>query len=419
MSQEQITHLDPSKVLAEGNSRFGLKKARLDSLKESILELGGVQSPVGVEPLPAPVNGHTHKLVYGFYRHAAVEALNKENGAGLTLPAIVRKPADSAERLKHQLAENMERENQSPMDQAVAIKQLMDAGVPRLEIRRIFARPGGKKGAEIQPASNAWLNIVLRFLELPKTVQSMIHEGVIGVEAAYELGKVPPDKRAAVIERAKAEREKQLATEAKDEEKYLEAEKKLTTAQEQEKEAVSKVDETKAAIEAAEKLRVEKQTALEKIQGEPYMKYSDEQKAEMKERLKAAEADVKGADKLVKDTKNELAKLLQTATKAAETAKAQREKLEAARKAVKAQPKKKAEIGKADVKAAAAKEGVNTGATPLNMSEIRGVLLKDLGKLKEFPKVLQVADVFKRAIDGILTPKQAGLELAKLTGEAK
>src|SRR5207249_5746573 len=55
----------------------------------------------------------------------SVEKLNKEQGAGLTVPAIVRPLADDTLRLKHQLTENMDRENQSPMDQAVAIDKLL------------------------------------------------------------------------------------------------------------------------------------------------------------------------------------------------------------------------------------------------------------------------------------------------------
>lgn len=414
-AQESLVQLDPSKVLAEDNVRFNLKRARVESLMESILASGKVLQPVEVEALVPPSNGHIYRLTSGFYRHAAVSKLNTDQKAGLLLPAIVR-VVEPQERLRHQLAENMDRENMSPMDSAVAIKKLMDMETPRGEIRRIFSRPGSRKGAAIEPASNAWVNIILSFLTLPKTVQEKIHTGAIGVEAAYELGKVPPDKRAAVIERAEAERARQLEIEAKDEEKYLTAEKKMTEAVGKEQEAVSKVDEAKAAIIAAEAAVTAKTAALRLIQGEPYLTMDEKGKADLKERLKASETDLKGAQKAEKEAKNELAKLLGTAKKASEVAAEQKAKLEAARKPVKTAAKKP--MGKADIKAAAAAEGTPTGLQPLNASEVKQVL-KDLAKLKEFPRVVAIAKAFTGCFDGGTTTKQLGMELAVMTGEAK
>lgn len=416
---DQLVQVPPEKILADDNSRFSLKRSRVDSLAASILESGGVLTPVEVEPLKPAQNGFEYRLTSGFYRHAAVAKLNKEQQAGLLIPAMVRKPADATDRLKHQLAENMERENQSPMDQAIAIKKLMDAGMPRLEIRRIFARPGGKKGAQIQPASNAWVNIVLRFLELPKAIQTKIHEGVIGVEAAYELGKVPPEKRQAVVERAEAERLRQLEIEEKDEEKYLQAENRLIEAQSKEKEAVSQVDATKAAIEAAEKTVAEKLAALKAIQKEPYLELDAKGKEELKERLKAAETDLKGAEKASKDAKNELAKLLNTAKKAAEVAEEQKAKLDAARKAVKSNGKKAVKpVGKEDVRAAAKAEGVDTGSVPLNATEVKQYV-KDMTRIKEWPKVAAIGHALQNCFSGVTTPKQLYIELAEITGESK
>lgn len=405
----------PSKVLADDNSRFGLKRSRLDSLSASILDAGGVLVPVLVEPLKPPVNGHDYKLIAGFYRHAAVEKLNKEQNAGLLLPIVVRTPADGTERLKTQLAENMERENMSPMDDAVAIKRLMDAGVPRIEIRKMFARPGGKKGVTIAPASNAWVNIVLRFLELPKAIQEKIHDGRIGFEAAYELGKVPADKRAAVVERAEASRLRQIEIEEKDEEKYLTAESKLAEALDKEKEAVSKVDETKTTITAAEAVVEEKRAILKAIQKEPYLELDEKGKTALKEKLKAAEAEEKAAIKLAKDAKNALAKLHETAKKAAETAAEQKAKLDAARKAP---AKKAAPIGKSEVVKAAKAEGVDTGLQPLNASEVR-LMAKDISKCKEWPKVAAIGAAFLACMDSKLTTKQAMATLAEITGEVK
>ena len=212
---EGLQQLDPGVILADENSRFGLKRLRLDTLVQSSLEMGGVNTPVEVEPLDTPVDGKQYRLTAGFYRHAAVSELNDKQAAGLTLPAIVKPIGDAGLRLRRQLAENMERENQSPMDKAIAIKKLVDLSVPKVEIRKIFSTPGGRKGLVLQPASNAFINMTLSFLDLPKAVQEKIHDGRVGVAAAYELTKVHPEKRAAVLERAEQERIKTIEAEDK------------------------------------------------------------------------------------------------------------------------------------------------------------------------------------------------------------
>jgi len=169
-------YLDPAKVLADDNTRFTLKPSRVQSLKDSILSQGLILEPVEVEELTGD-KAHTHRLTSGFYRHAAALSLNAEEKMGIELPCIVRDHLEGAARTTRQLAENMERENQSPMDRAVAIKKLLDQEVPRVEIRKIFSVTGGRKGNQTSPMSNAMLNIYLNMLELPKTIQGKIHGG--------------------------------------------------------------------------------------------------------------------------------------------------------------------------------------------------------------------------------------------------
>src|SRR6266852_77829 len=146
-----LLHLDPAVILADENTRFNLKESRIQSLAESILTQGGVMEPVEVEKITpdmevAVPNGQKYRLTVGAYRHAAVTLLNKTQAAGLLLPAIIRPAGTPAERLRRQLAENMERENQSPMDQAIAIRKLLQVGLDKMAVRTIFAVPGGRKG---------------------------------------------------------------------------------------------------------------------------------------------------------------------------------------------------------------------------------------------------------------------------------
>src|SRR5262245_59502204 len=172
-----VLHLDPSEILADDNIRFSLRDGDVERMKASIIERGGVQEPVSVERLDQKQNGHAYRLLKGFIRHAAVTSLNAES-AGLTLPALVRTTADATDRLKTQVAENVARASMSPMDTALTIKRRVDSGVSRIDIRQLFARAGTKKGAKVSPVSNAWLNIHLNMLELPKAIQKDIHIGL-------------------------------------------------------------------------------------------------------------------------------------------------------------------------------------------------------------------------------------------------
>lgn len=415
-----MIQLDPTAVQADDNTRFNLKKSRIDSLKNSILEQSGILTPVEVEPLTPPINGFTHRLTSGFYRHRAAIELNAEQNAGLTLPAIVREVPDAKTRLLHQLAENMERENQSPMDRAVAIKKLLDAGVDRKEVRRLFSTTGGRKGNTTSPMSNAMLNILLRLLELPKAIQEKIHDGRVGLAAAYELGKVAPEKRQDVLDRAEKERIAQVDREEADERKWIAAEQKLIEAEAKEAEALSASEQAKLDAAQARELVSQKAEVLKAVQAKPYLSLDEEAKKLVTEELKAAAADVKGAQKVVKDAENRLAKALGTVKTAAETAEEQKAKLEAARKAVKpgkAGRGKSAGIGSADVKRAAKAEG-ESPTVNLNMSEIR-TMLRDMQKEGVPARVIQIAAAFVKALDSKLTTKELIHDLGVITGEVK
>ena len=417
---EQIVHLDPSHVLADPreNIRFGSKAMSRQALMDSILEQGGVMEPVEVQVLKPPVDGKTHRLIFGFGRHAAVAELNATQEAGLTLPCIVRDVAD-ADRTKRQIAENVNRESLSPMDKAVAIQRLIDEGVEKPEIRRIFTSVGGKKGNEARALSNAMLNIYLRFLDLPKTMQEKIHDGRVGVAAAYMLGKVPPEKRAAVLERAEKDRQEQLDLEEKDEAKYLEAEAKVAETADKAKAAESEVETAKEDVAKAEALVTDKTQAYGKIKNE-ILAMDRPATAADAERLKAAEADKKGSEKTLKDAKTRLNKAQGTATSAAELAAEKKAQLEAARKAVKSTKgksgKSKGEgISREDVKKAAKGENTTTGVVALGIGDIRQTM-KDIvsGKLGADDRVAAVAKCFKDCFDGKDTEKELVINLNTL-----
>lgn len=403
--QEQIAYADPGAFHVGANTRFSLKPSRVEALAASIAEAGGILTPIEVRETDEGLD-----ITSGFYRHAAAEHLNK-NGGAVLIPYIVRNTDDKM-RLLHQLTENMERENQSPMDMAIAIKALMDAGVERKEIRRLFARPGGKKGTEVQPASNSWVNIILGLLDLPKATQQKIHLGVIGLSAAYELGKVPADRRQAIIDRIEAEREKALEQEAKDEERFLAAEAKAGEATAKLEKVQSEEADLRAAIVAAEAQVKENTAAFRELQKVDYLNMEGDAKKAHREALNAAEANVKAAQKVSKESKNKLAKLLENKRKVEEATKEAREKLDAAKKAKKA-PAKSTAISGDEVKKTAAAEGVGTGYVVLNASEMRGVI-NDLAKSPTHHRVAAIGAVLQRVFSGEMTTQSAIKEIAAL-----
>jgi len=413
-----LVQLDPAVILADDNTRFGLKQSRVESLAQSILERGEVLEPVEVEALgDASSNGHSYRLTTGFYRLAAVSYLNTNQAAGLKIPAIVRATPTPQERLRRQLAENMERENQSPMDQAVAIKRLLDSGLTKMEVRTIFSRPGGRKGNKVQPASNSFINMTLSFLDLPKAMQTKIHEGLIGVAAAYELTKVPAERRAEVLERAEAERQKGLEREEREEERLLAQEKKSQEANEKRDKALAEVskasEEHKTAVASLEAAHAKSKAAYEAsiAKGlDPKVKKENQKAFKVAGKLRLiAEADALAAQKVYEDLQMRFTKSEQAVAEKAAKLK------EAKAQAPAGAAKKGDAVGPSDVKKAAVAAGATTNYVPLNKQEIHK-FMGDLALPGGNEKVVSIAKVFIRAFAGEITDKQAHKELMGIVG---
>lgn len=413
---EGLVQLDPSLILADSNSRYGLKRLRIDSLKQSILEQNGVMVPVEVEPLATPTNGHMYRLTAGFYRHEAVTELNKE-GAGLALPAQIKSIGDESVRLRRQLAENMERENQSPMDQAIAIKRLEDIGTPKIEIRKMFSVPGGRKGLAMEMASNSFINMRLSFLDFPKAIQEKIHDGRVGVAAAYQLAKVPKEKWDEILESAEADRLSQFDKEKKEEEKFLESERKASEAKQKEVEAQTALEAAKvkaAEVKAAAQAKLDR---LKEVHAAMVDAKGKDEKAKAKEAYEAAEVEAKEAEKSIETVGKEVEKVEGQSLRAAKAVVAANERLAAARKVSAAtKAKAKTPVGPEAVKKAAAKASGESGFVALNAAQMRQVLV-DKSKPGVFPKVQAIMIAIKECFDGVTTEAQMYSKLGVLTGE--
>lgn len=422
---QTITMLPPEALLADQNARFGLKRFRIDSLADSIIDLGGVQTPLKVNPLPEPgPNGETHRVREGHYRHAAVTKLNK-SGAGLQLPCIVEESAsEGVDRIKRQLAENLERNDMSPMDMAVAMKELLDMGQAKVDIRQIFSRPGGRKGIAMQPLSNSMLNIYVSFLDFPKAVQDKIHDGRLPVTAAMELhdkawdaavGKLDGVKSARILESAEADRQAEIDAEEKTENKFLESQQKADAAKVR---AEGEVKALKAAEELAAKAAETVKAKLDEAQkayaaSNTVPKTDKEAKDKALVAFKEKEKEAKAAEKAQADAEALAAKLKEKAAKNAELAAERAKKLADARK----DAEKNKAVTKEGIQKAAAKE--NGGVVELTGAQMKKTV-EQLATLPcPYPTVPKIASVFQRLWASQITDSQAVSELGWLTKERK
>lgn len=405
----EIVDLLPEQILADSNDvRFALKRYRLDSLKAAILRDGKVNEFLEVEPLDEPIDGYSYRLTVGGYRHAAVTELNAD-GANLRLPCQVQKPETPMNRLRRQISENNDRENLSPIDRALAMQKMLDLGAAKMDVREAFATAGGRKGLKMQPLSNSSVNMHLSFLEFPKSIQTKIHDGVITVDGAYQLSKVPKEKQGPIIEALEAERQKQIDREEADEDRSVKAEAKLL---EQEKKAKEKKENLeKLENEAAEALKAGRTKAEEAAKLE-----ADAKKVQDEEVRLTIEAKAK---KLQKEAEAQEKKHTTLSTKVADVKKKLKE--EAAKAKEKAAELKKAATAKPisgkDVIAASE----NEGRVVLNRTNI----MKTLKEL-QLPsgdetgaKVGQVALAFQECFDSIITDAQLYKRLRAIIEPAK
>lgn len=409
----EILHVPPSAILVDDNHRFGLKPSRLETLKESILNHGGVHTPLTVSELDEPQGDAIYRLDAGHYRHQAVTELNTDQGAGLLLPVIVEPAREALDRLKRQLSENLDRENMSAMDRAKAIKQMFDLGASKNEVRKTFAVPGGRKGTAVQPASNSSINMYLSFLSLPKPIQNKIHEGLITVGGAYELTKKPKEQHEAILAEIESDRLKAIEAEAAEEEKYLAAEKKIAEAREKQATLVKEIEtltQTKEDATVAAQLKLEE---AQKAYTASLTAKDAEAKAKAVEAHKAAETDAKAAQKAAAQHEQKLKSLEEKREKMETAAKEKEAKLKTAKDKDKKEP---AKVSAAAVKGAG-KGGAPSPTYPVALNSLKGEF-SGLAEKCQYPKVKVILSYVLQVLRGVTLPKHLVNSLAEnVTGE--
>ena len=170
--------IDPDRNLR----RFAPDAKSIAKLAENIVDrasrgLRGQIQPVGVRRLQdQSSNGHTHALVFGFRRAAAIQYANENlNQPTLTLLAIEMSDAD-VDAMYANLDENLKRKELSYMDVAYAIGKFQEAGLTGKQIGERF---GGR--------TTGWVSQVSKFNTLRPHIQKAIHEEKLSFGDAREL----------------------------------------------------------------------------------------------------------------------------------------------------------------------------------------------------------------------------------------
>jgi ParB family chromosome partitioning protein len=154
----------PIEQLVPHDDNVRLRLGNLTDLTSSIASVGVVE-PLLVSPRP---DGR-YTVVAGHRRLAASRA------AGLTdVPCTVREVTD-VERIEIMLAENVIRNNLTPIEEATALHRLVKYGLAENELGRRLGR------------SSKHIAGRLALLELPKKVQAEVHRGALGVTQATTL----------------------------------------------------------------------------------------------------------------------------------------------------------------------------------------------------------------------------------------
>lgn len=168
MPKQELKEVPINQIFAASNYRKTFRDKSLAELAASI-RANGVLEPIILRPT-APGK---YEIVAGERRYRASKL------AGLvTIPAVIRDVA-TADILKLQIIENVQREGVPYMEEAYAVKKLRDEQT--LDIKEI-ARTIGK--------SDAYVYMMLKVANLPEDVRVIAEKGWIGKGVAWEITKL-------------------------------------------------------------------------------------------------------------------------------------------------------------------------------------------------------------------------------------
>lgn len=138
-------------------------KEKLDELAASIKSKGVI------EPITVRFIDGGYKIVTGERRFRAAKI------AGLTeIPCIIKEVSDE-DILIYQLIENLQREDLSPIDEATALKKLLDSDVTQEKVAKLIGK------------SQPYVSQALKILKLPQTILNQAQKTNVSKEHLLQL----------------------------------------------------------------------------------------------------------------------------------------------------------------------------------------------------------------------------------------
>ena len=151
-------------IIPDPRNRKGHDEERLKLLAESIAGEGLLQAIV-VRPMPpeyvALADGVTHMIIAGERRWRAHKLLGRD-----VIAAVVVESDDHAKAVRRRAAENMHRENLSPVEEGTLCQELIETGMKQADVAAFMGY-----GAASTVANQ------VRLLKLPAAVAKLVHEG--------------------------------------------------------------------------------------------------------------------------------------------------------------------------------------------------------------------------------------------------
>jgi len=156
------------------------KNVNVEDLKESI-QNSGIQIPIGV----SIQEGGRYGLIYGFRRFTACSELGME-----TIPARIIANKEEADLLVMNLQENVSRQNLTPMEEALAMQRIINAG---RDVEDFRVALGWTKTMVTQR---------LALLEMSEPIQTALEKDTISVNQARAIQDADENHHDTLIELA-------------------------------------------------------------------------------------------------------------------------------------------------------------------------------------------------------------------------
>lgn len=185
VTKNEIIHVALKDLIpSSSNVRSFMDEDGIEGLLQSITQVG-LLSPLIVQELEDSAG--TFVIVAG---HRRFEALKRIHTLDWLVPVLVRDDLNEQSITQVMLVENLQRENLSPLDEAMAFKVLADGGITQTDIA---ARIG---------KSQSYVSQRLQLLTLPDDVRSLLADKAIKLSDATQMVGISEESLKPLIKKA-------------------------------------------------------------------------------------------------------------------------------------------------------------------------------------------------------------------------